>query len=154
MPCRLLVTLSCKACSTSTMVSFTASTGMTGAMVSRREITRLESASGGLNRSPSRWKKRRLARGTAVVSCRTMLRNGIVSATTASRGPIRLRMFLSSRPAVAPARIERRRLTVRRSLSAISRVMLSRRIVCNESPPAVSARSESIEARTVRSSRL
>ena len=45
-------------------------------------------------------------------------------------------------------------LTVRRSLSAISRVMLSRRIVCNESPPAVSARSESIEARTVRSSRL
>ena len=153
MPCRLLVTLSCKACSTSTMVSFTASTGMTGAMVSRREITRLESASGGLNRSPSRWKKRRLARGTAV-SCRTMLRNGIVSATTASRGPIRLRMFLSSRPAVAPARIERRRLTVRRSLSAISRVMLSRRIVCNESPPTVSARSESIEARTVRSSRL
>ena len=63
-------------------------------------------------------------------------------------------MFLSSRLAVDPARIERRRLIVRRSLSANSRVMLSRRIVCNESRSSASDRSESMQPLTVRSSRL
>ena len=63
-------------------------------------------------------------------------------------------MFLSSSLAVEPARIVRRRLIVRRSLSASSRVMLSRRIVCNESRSPVSERSESMQALTVRSSRL
>ena len=63
---------------------------------------------------------------------------------------ISARMFFSSRLAVAPPRIERKRLVVRRSLSASSRTMLSRRIVCSESSAAVSPRSESIRPRTVR----
>lgn len=65
---------------------------------------------------------------------------------------INARMFFSSRLAVAPPRIERKRLVVRRSLSASSRTMLSRRIVCSESLRPVSERSESIRLRTVRSS--
>ncbi|CDC95705.1 unknown [Alistipes sp. CAG:268] len=65
---------------------------------------------------------------------------------------ISARMFFSSRLAVAPPRIERKRLVVRRSLSASSRTMLSRRIVCSESPRPVSVRSESIRLRTVRNS--
>ena len=154
MPRRLLVTLSCKALSTSVMVSFTDPAGTAGATSSRREITTLESSFGGLNRSPSRCRKRRRERGTAVVSCLTMRRNGVVSATIPCWGPIRSRMFLSSSLAVEPARIVRRRLIVRRSLSASSRVMLSRRIVCNESRSPVSERSESMQALTVRSSRL
>ena len=154
MPRRLLVTLSCKALSTSVMVSFTDPAGTAGATSSRREITTLESSFGGLNKSPSRCRKRRRERGTAVVSCLTMRRNGVVSATIPCWGPIRSRMFLSSSLAVEPARIVRRRLIVRRSLSASSRVMLSRRIVCNESRSPVSERSESMQALTVRSSRL
>ena len=154
MPRRLLVTLSCKALSTSVMVSFTDPAGTTGATSSRREITTLESSSGGLNRSPSRCRKRRRERGTAVVSSLTTRRNGVVSATIPCWGPIRSRMFLSSSLAVEPARIVRRRLIVRRSLSASSRVILSRRIVCNESRSPVSERSESMQALTVRSSRL
>ncbi len=155
MPRRLLVTLSCKALSTSVMVSFTDPAGTAGATSSRREITTLESSFGGLNRSPSRCRKRRRERGTAVVSCLTMRRNGVVSATIPCWGPIRSRMFLSSSLAVEPAPGSlRRRLIVRRSLSASSRVMLSRRIVCNESRSPVSERSESMQALTVRSSRL
>ena len=69
-------------------------------------------------------------------------------------GPsIRARMFLSSRLAVPPERIERRRLIVRCSLSASSRTMLSRRIVCSESTLPSKRRSESMHPRTARSSR-
>ena len=91
------------------MVSFTASTGMTGRWPWWREITRLESASGDWNRSPtlesgSHTRHGRRVRRTDAVERDRIGHDGLL-------GPIRPRMFLSSRPAVAPARIERRRLT-------------------------------------------
>jgi len=200
MPSRSLVTLSCRARRTSVIVSRIASGGSVSpgrrsvsTTISRREITTFESFRGGLNRSASRRKNRRLGRGTATVSERTRLGGGSVSeggGSTGARvsgsrgrsvsvrgsesgerrppagresvsGRARLsrdpsmsaRMFFSSRLDVAPARIDRRRLIVRRSLSASSRTMLSRRIVCNESPLPAMLRSESMRARTVRSSR-
>ena len=115
----------------------------------------LESSCRGLNRSASRRKNRRLLRGTETVSESTTLRRtSDVSAPPSESSPSSSwRMFLSSRLAVPAERIDRRRLIVRRSLSAISRTMLSSRSVWSESVSSESPRSESMQARTVRSSR-
>ena len=133
------------------MVSFTTPTGSIAPTTSRREITTLESADG-LNRSATRCRNRRLARGSTIVSFRTIRRNGVVAHAMLACGPISSRMFLSSSPAVELARMDCCKLIVRRSLSFSRRVMLSSRSSCKESSGVVSARNESIHPRTVRSS--
>lgn len=121
-------------------------------MTSRREMTSVESSFGGLKMSAMRRKKRLLRRGVATVSCEMTLRTGgcvrLASAESES-SRARSRSTLASSSAALPAeRMERRRLVVRSTFSAMRCSMLSSLSRWSESASGERRRSESRQRRT------